>query len=255
MIQTDPGFNIIDHLLKRSLRFLPPALTMQIECASETDTSSEAREELSKQLRYIFDTGLNGGILCPEAKFYDIFLFCHPEEKPEYEEILAQFIENIAEIEFTCNYCSVISTLSEQEVSYISVLPYCKNRMNSVIIGSYPGFGPELEQKIVSLVSEAYPLLCTPLSLGLGWAETEEEAILFSRAALTLPADKTGPGPLGKLEKRLHSQLCRALPGPNGLSGKTSIVSQRCLGEKGVFAISFGCCYTMHAETNLRKTV
>lgn len=111
----------------------------------------------------------------------------------------------------------------------------------------------EVEDFIVSAVSNAGANPCPPVVVGVGLGGTSEQAALLAKRALLRPVNETNPDPYyAEMEQRVLEQVNRLGIGPQGLGGTTTALSVCILPHPTHIAglpcaVNLGCHVTRHA--------
>ncbi len=115
----------------------------------------------------------------------------------------------------------------------------------------------EVEDYIVSVVSDAGSKPCPPVVVGVGLGGTAEYASLLAKRALIRPVDTRNPDPFyAKMEARTLAKINRLGIGPQGFGGKTTAVAVNidvyATHIAGLpCAVNIGCHATRHASAVL----
>ena len=112
----------------------------------------------------------------------------------------------------------------------------------------------DVEDFIVSCVSEAGSNPCPPVIVGVGLGGTSEMAALLAKKALLRPVDERSEEPFyADMEERVLERINALGIGPQGLGGRTTALSVAIL-PYGTHiagmpcAVNLGCHVTRHAE-------
>ncbi len=112
----------------------------------------------------------------------------------------------------------------------------------------------EIEDFIVSCVSEAGSNPCPPVVVGVGLGGTSETAVELAKRALLRPAGTWSSDPFyAEMEQRLLERVNRLGIGPQGLGGRTTALSVAILPYPTHIAglpcaVNLGCHVTRHAQ-------
>ena len=115
----------------------------------------------------------------------------------------------------------------------------------------------EVEDYIVSAVSQAGSNPCPPVVVGVGLGGTSEQAALLAKRALLRPVDEENPDPYYRdMERRVLERVNKLGIGPQGLGGTTTALSVCILPypthSAGLpCAVNLGCHVTRHAHRTL----
>lgn len=115
----------------------------------------------------------------------------------------------------------------------------------------------DVEDFIVSCVSEAGSNPCPPVIVGVGLGGTSEKAALLAKRALLCPVDEHSEDPFyAGMEERVLTRINELGIGPQGLGGRTTALSVRILPYGTHIAglpcvVNLGCHVTRHSVKNL----
>jgi len=115
----------------------------------------------------------------------------------------------------------------------------------------------DVEDYLVSAVSDAGSNPCPPVVVGVGLGGTSEQAALLAKRALLRPLDQHNPDPYyAEMEARVLERINRLGIGPQGLGGGTTALSVCILPCPTHIAglpcaVNLGCHVTRHAQARL----
>lgn len=115
----------------------------------------------------------------------------------------------------------------------------------------------DVEDFIVSCVSEAGSNPCPPVIVGVGLGGTSEKAALLAKQALLRPVGEQSADPFyAEMEQRVLERINKLGIGPQGLGGSTTALSVAILPYATHIAglpcaVNLGCHVTRHAEKTL----